>query len=123
MPKKGQKKLRGQPEIYNEVKGQVSLSMTRTGVRGLDNLAATMGLSRSEFVEQVGRRLIAVLSLEDKKSIQQALEQLVAIAQDELLGQNLFEGRKAGGDRAIKLNQQLEQWNKLLKKFEQEPER
>jgi len=121
MPKKGQKKLRGQPEIYDEVKGQVSLSMTRAGVRGLDNLAATMGLSRSEFVEQVGRRLIAVLSLEDRESLQQALEQLVAISQDELFGQNLFEGRKAEGDRAIMLQQQLEQWHRLLSKFKQGP--
>lgn len=120
MPRKGQKKLRGQPEIYDEVKGQVSLSMTRTGVRGLDDLAATMGLSRSEFVEQIGRRLIAVVSLEDRELIQQALEQLIDIAQDELLGQNLFEGRQAKGDRAIKLNQQLEQWNKLMENLKAE---
>lgn len=121
MPKKGQKKLRGQPEIYDEVKGQVSLSMTRTGVRGLDDLAAMMGLSRSEFVEQIGRRLIAVLSMEDQESIQQALEQLVTIAQDELLGRNLFEGQQAEGDRAIMLQQQLEQWHRLLSKFKQGP--
>jgi hypothetical protein len=69
MPKKGQKKLRGQPEIYDEVKGQVSLSLTRTGVQGIDELATTMGLSRSEFVEQIGRRLISVVSGEDKEAI------------------------------------------------------
>ncbi|MBD2019059.1 ribbon-helix-helix protein, CopG family [Leptolyngbya sp. FACHB-36] len=118
MPKKGQKKLRGQPEIYNEVKGQVSLSMTQTGVRGLDELAATMGLSRSEFVEQVGRRLIAVLSLEDRESVKQALQQLIATSLDELAGQNLFDGRKAEGNRAIMLQQQVKQWEKLLKKLE-----
>ncbi len=69
MPKRGQKKLRGQPEIYDEVKGQVNLSLTRSGVQGIDELAAAMGLSRSEFVEQIGRRLISVVSLEDREAI------------------------------------------------------
>lgn len=69
MPKRGQKKLRGQPEIYDEVKGQVNLSLTKSGVQGIDELATTMGLSRSEFVEQIGRRLISVVSLEDREAI------------------------------------------------------
>lgn len=69
MPRKGQKKLRGQPEIYSEVKGQVNLSLTKSGVQGIDELATTMGLSRSEFVEQIGRRLISILSLEDKEAV------------------------------------------------------
>lgn len=119
MPKKGQKKLRGQPEIYDEVKGQVSLSMTPTGVQGLDELAATMGLSRSEFVEQIGRRLIAVLSWEDRETIQQALQQLIAVAQDELSNQNLFEGVKAESERTMVLQQQIEQWQQLLSKLEE----
>ncbi|WNZ47365.1 hypothetical protein Q2T42_05895 [Leptolyngbya boryana CZ1] len=117
MPKKGQKKIRGQPEIYDEVKGQVSLSMTRTGVRGLDELAVTLGLSRSEFVEQVGRRFITVLSLEDRETIRQALRQLITVTQDELLGQNLFEGRKPERDRATVLHQQMTQWQHLLSKL------
>lgn len=58
MAKKGRKSIKGQPDIYEEVKGLVSLSLTPTGVKGLDGLAATAGLSRSEFVEQVGRGLI-----------------------------------------------------------------
>ncbi|MBD2001405.1 ribbon-helix-helix protein, CopG family [Leptolyngbya sp. FACHB-541] len=69
MPKRGQKKLRGQPEIYDEVKGQVNLSLTRSGVQGIDELATAMGLSRSEFVEQIGRQLISVVSLEDREAI------------------------------------------------------
>lgn len=119
MPKKGQKKLRGQPELYEEVKGQVSLSMTKTGVQGIDELATTMGLSRSEFVEQIGRRLISVISSEDAESIKHALQQLVAVAQDELSGQNLFEGRKAEGDRAMSLQEQITQWQQLLSKLGQ----
>jgi hypothetical protein len=73
MPEKGQKKLRGQPEIYSEVKGQVNLSLTKTGVQGLDELANTVGLSRSEFVEQIGRRLIYVPLEEDKAAIKKLL--------------------------------------------------
>lgn len=69
MPKKGQKKLKGQPEIYDEVKGQVNLSLTPTGTKGLDTLASTMGLSRSELAERIGRRLISVLTLEDKEVV------------------------------------------------------
>ncbi|HEY9711110.1 MAG TPA: hypothetical protein V6D48_23080 [Oculatellaceae cyanobacterium] len=69
MPKKGQKKLRGQPEIYDEVKGQVNLSLTPTGTLGLDTLAASMGLSRSELVERIGRNLIFLLTLEEKEVV------------------------------------------------------
>jgi hypothetical protein len=69
MPKKGQKKLKGQPEIYDEVKGQVNLSLTRTGVEGIDDLSGAIGLSRSEFVEQIGRRLIAVLTSEEQETV------------------------------------------------------
>lgn len=69
MPKKRQKKLKGQPEIYDEVKGQVNLSLTPTGTKGLDTLAGTMGLSRSELAERIGRRLISVLTPEDKEVV------------------------------------------------------
>lgn len=117
MPKKGQKKLRGQPELYDEVKGQVNLSLTKTGTQGIDELAESIGLSRSEFVEQIGRRLLAVLTPEEAKSVKVALEQLTGSAQDELLGQGLFEGRKAEGDRATLLQQELAQWQQLLSKL------
>jgi len=69
MPQKRQKKLRGQPEIYSEVKGQVNVALTKTGVQGLDELATAMNLSRSELVEQIGRGLIPVLSLEDREAV------------------------------------------------------
>lgn len=87
-------------------------------MQGIDELATMMGLSRSEFVEQIGRRLISVVSPEDKEAIKKALQQLIAASQDELTGQNLFEGHKAEGDRATLLEQQLDQWQKLLEKFE-----
>lgn len=72
MAKKGRKSTKGQPDIYEEVKGLVSLSLTPTGVKGLDGLAVEAGLSRSELVEQIGRGLIPMaesrhsLNQEDK---------------------------------------------------------
>lgn len=117
MPKKGQKKLRGQPEIYDEVKGHIGLSITKTGVQGLDELATSMGLSRSEFVEQIGRRSISVLSQEDKQVMEESINELIATAKDELLGQNLFEGQKAKGDRVTLLQQKLERWQHLLERL------
>jgi Ribbon-helix-helix protein, copG family len=57
MPK-GQKKSKGVPDLHNEVKKRVNLSLTPTAVAGLDKLSAELNLSRSELVEQVGRGLI-----------------------------------------------------------------
>ncbi|WP_299484766.1 ribbon-helix-helix protein, CopG family [Acaryochloris sp. IP29b_bin.137] len=83
MPEKGRKKLRGQPELYDEVKGQVNLSLTATGVKGLDELAKQMGLSRSEFIEQVGRGLLPVLSPDELTALRRILTQLKADNSDE----------------------------------------
>lgn len=87
MPEKRRKKLRGQPELYDEVKGQVNLSLTASGVQGLDILAQKMGLSRSEFIEQIGRGLLLVLSPHEQTALRQVLEQL----QSEPLNEDLIE--------------------------------
>ncbi|WNZ46123.1 hypothetical protein Q2T42_30505 [Leptolyngbya boryana CZ1] len=60
MAKRGQKSLRGQPEFYEEVKLRTSIALTPTARQGLDELAHSFGLSRSEFVERIGRNLISV---------------------------------------------------------------
>ena len=60
MAKRGQKSRRGQPEFYEEVKLRTSLALTPTARQGLDQLAHTLGLSRSEFVERIGRQLISI---------------------------------------------------------------
>lgn len=60
MAKKGMKSRRGRPEMYSEVKVDVCLALTRTGIGKLDNLARSMQLSRSEFVEQIVRGLIEI---------------------------------------------------------------
>lgn len=55
MAKKGQKSLRGQPEEWGELKRRVNMTLTPTSVSGLDSLASSLGLCRSELVERIGR--------------------------------------------------------------------
>ena len=57
MPK-GQKKLKGVPDLHDEVKKRANLSLTPTAIAGLDKLSQELDLSRSELVEQIGRGLI-----------------------------------------------------------------
>ena len=59
MPK-GQKKLKGVPELHDEVKKRVNLSLTPTAIAGLDKLSQELNLSRSELVEQIGRGSIPI---------------------------------------------------------------
>lgn len=64
MGKKGQKGSRGQADMYDEVKGRYNMTLTPTAVKGLDALAKSMNLSRSELVEQFGRGKIPTLTPE-----------------------------------------------------------
>ncbi|MBD3881715.1 ribbon-helix-helix protein, CopG family [Phormidium tenue FACHB-886] len=57
MPK-GHKRTRGIPELHDELKKRVNFSLTPKAVEGLDLLATDRGLSRSELIEQIGRRRI-----------------------------------------------------------------
>lgn len=111
MPKKGQKKLRGQPELYDEVKGQVNLSLTSTSVQGLDEQASSIGLSRSEFVEQIGRRILSVVSEPDKQLLREALKQLIALCEADLAAQSA--SGSSASDTEL-LQQQIEQWRQVL---------
>lgn len=43
-----------------EVKLRTSLALTPTARQGLDQLAHALGLSRSEFVERIGRQMISI---------------------------------------------------------------
>ncbi len=73
MGKKGQKGQKDVPELYDEVKKRVNLALTPTGIDGLDAIADSMDLSRSEFVERIGRKLIPInassLTQEDQQAI------------------------------------------------------
>ena len=60
MPKKGQKTLRGRPEKWDELKKRVNMTLTPTGINGLDVIAASLGLNRSELVEQIGRGIFLI---------------------------------------------------------------
>ena len=62
MNKKGQRGTRTQSNTYSEVKGRYNMTLTPTAVKGLDALAKSMNLSRSELVEQFGRGKIPTLS-------------------------------------------------------------
>ncbi len=65
MAKKGGKRSKGKPAFYDEMKKRVNLTLTPTGFDGLDNLALERGLSKSEFVEQIGRGLIPVIGSQE----------------------------------------------------------
>ncbi len=57
---KGKKTSKGYPELYDEVKKRVNLSLTPTAIAGLDKLSQELNLSRSELVEQIGRGSIPI---------------------------------------------------------------
>jgi hypothetical protein len=65
MPRQGQKSLRGQPELYNEVKVPTSLALTPTGQKLLETLAQTWQLSRSELIERIARGHILLKGKKD----------------------------------------------------------
>ena len=55
------KSTRGKPEIYDELKKNATFCLTPTAIDGLDQLSASLNISRSEFIERVGRGLLKVL--------------------------------------------------------------
>ncbi len=60
MAKKGSKNLAGIPELWDEVKKRATMTLTPTAIAGLDELASVEGISRSEFVERIGRKIFTV---------------------------------------------------------------
>jgi hypothetical protein len=62
VPRKGVKSMRGQPEMYDELKKIVTVSLTPTAVAGLDQYARDRSISRSELVERIGRQVIKLVS-------------------------------------------------------------
>ncbi len=43
---------------HGEIKKTVSMSLTQTSIKGLDRQAQELGVSRSEFIELIGRGLV-----------------------------------------------------------------
>jgi len=54
------KSQKGKGEIYSEVKKSTTVGLTPTATRGLDEIAAEMGISRSELVERIGRKILQI---------------------------------------------------------------
>jgi len=53
--------MRGTPNnLYGELKGNVTVSLTPTGRAGIDKISDTLGITRSGFLERIGRLTIAV---------------------------------------------------------------
>jgi hypothetical protein len=61
--RKGLKSMRGQPEVYDEVKKSVSFSLTPTAQTGLARLSEQLNISRSELIERIGRGLLTIAEL------------------------------------------------------------
>ncbi len=55
--------MRGQPEIYDEIKKSVSFGITPTARLGLAQLSKQLKISRSEFIERIGRGLLTIAEL------------------------------------------------------------
>ena len=55
--------MRGQPEIYDEVKKIASFCITPTAQLGLAQLSRQLNISRSEVIEQIGRGLLTIAEL------------------------------------------------------------
>lgn len=58
--RKGVKSMRGQPEVYDELKKIVSFSITPTAMTGLERLSEQLNISRSELIERIGRGLLTI---------------------------------------------------------------
>jgi len=61
---KGKKSMRGEPEMYEQIKQCVSHAITLKAKEGLEILSKELGISRSEVVEQVGRGILRCYELE-----------------------------------------------------------
>jgi hypothetical protein len=61
--RKGVKSMRGQPELYDELKEVVSFCLTPTARAGLERISEQLKISRSELIERVGRGLLTIAEL------------------------------------------------------------
>ena len=57
---KGVKSRRGCPEIYDELKKPTAVGLTPTAIAGLDEISKELGISRSELVERIGRKVLEI---------------------------------------------------------------
>lgn len=55
--------MRGQPEMYNELKKVTSFSITKTAHLGLKQLSEQLNISCSELIERIGRGVLTINEL------------------------------------------------------------
>ena len=55
--------MRGQPEIYDEIKKAVSFGITPSARLGLAQLSQQLKISQSELIEQIGRGILTIAEL------------------------------------------------------------
>ena len=58
--RKGVKSMKGQPEMYNELKECFCFCLTRTVKNALEHFSEQMNLSQSELLEQMVRALLTI---------------------------------------------------------------
>lgn len=58
---KGLKSLRGQPEMYDEVKQRYTFSLTPTARAEIQKMSQQFNLSSSELIERIGRGLVLIV--------------------------------------------------------------
>ena len=80
----GHKRVKGVPELQDEVKKRVNMTLTPTATEGLDALAQQKGVSRSELVEQIGRGNFVIVdneeSLETQMNFQSAVFPIASLS-------------------------------------------
>jgi len=55
MAKPKKKRMRNEPEMYDEIKKPCNLSLTQVAINKLDDMAKLNAISRSEVVERFAR--------------------------------------------------------------------
>ncbi|MGG6267133.1 CopG family transcriptional regulator [Leptolyngbya sp. AN03gr2] len=119
----------GRPIRYESPKKIMTVSLTPSAVKGLDQLARTKGLSRSELIEQVGRGSITLANsmpddIEFVDFSHCELEQLKdflvsqrAVLEDEIKQRGLFQEQILVEARAEVIQYLIESIDKLLLKL------
>lgn len=109
--RKADKNKGGRPGSYDEPKQPVSLTLTKTAAQNLDQLATDRKLSRSEFVERIGRGLIELadpypqdietftLSEWEVDRLGDILRLQRELLADELMSRGVFEGKTPSPER------------------------
>lgn len=62
------KRVRGEGVLYDQKKETITASLTPTGRDGLDAIAKSWNLSRSELLERIGRGMLQVSAVQQESA-------------------------------------------------------